>query len=234
MRRLFSSFLLLCLLGPGLRAEPSALLKEVAEQLVNERQRWAFTQHVREFDGERVVVERVERYDPARGPARRWQLLKMNGQTPTPAEVEAWSKRKNRVRKREPKPVSEFVDLEHARVREENAESVSFDVPFRRSAGGLFPGEKVDLILTINKKSHAIERAQVSIDGSFKVALGLAQVIDLDMDLELPDEETPPPGTTADQPRGSASAIVNKFGRRIEYHWSDFTRHEASQAATTP
>jgi hypothetical protein len=223
MHHFLARFLLLLLFAAGLRAEVPPLLQEVADKLAKERQLWAFTQFVREFDGDQVVLERLERYDPARGQARRWQLLKLNGKTPTAAEVETWNKRKNRPPKRAPKPVAEYLDLEHARVREQDAESISYEVPFRRSAGGLFPGDKVELTLTINKKLRAIERAQVSIDGSFKVALGLAEVVGLDLDLELPDGDT---AKATEQPRGSGSAVVNKFGQRVEYRWTEFTRND--------
>jgi hypothetical protein len=223
MHHFLARSLLLLLFAAGLRAEVPPLLQEVADKLAKERQLWAFTQFVREFDGDQVVLERLERYDPARGQARRWQLLKLNGKTPTAAEVETWNKRKNRPPKRAPKPVAEYLDLEHARVREQDAESISYEVPFRRSAGGLFPGDKVELTLTINKKLRAIERAQVSIDGSFKVALGLAEVVGLDLDLELPDGDT---AKATEQPRGSGSAVVNKFGQRVEYRWTEFTRHD--------
>jgi hypothetical protein len=229
MLRFICSLSLVLCLGPGLRgAAVPPLLQEVAEKLTDERQRWAFTQSVKEFEGDRVVEERLERFDLSRGQERRWELLKLNGRTPTREEVEAWSHRKNKVHKRPPKSATEYVDLEHARVREENGESISYEVPFRRAAGGLFPGEKVDLTLTINKKTHGIERAQVSLDESFKVAFGLAQVVDLDLDLAMPDGgQSPQPDAAADKAQGNASAVVNKFGRRIEYHWSDFVRHEA-------
>lgn len=232
MRRHGLLSLLGLLLGTGLRGEVPALLQEVVGRLTDERQLWAFTQVVREFDGDRVAVERVERFDLARGQERRWQLVRLNGRTPTPDEAEAWSQRKNKVRKRAPKAVAEYVDLERARVREETGATISYAVPFRRSAGGLFPGEKVDLTLTINKQTHALERAQVSIDESFRVALGLAEVVDLALDLEMPGREQPAgAGQTAEKPQGSASAVVHKFGRRFEYQWSDFTRHETLPVA---
>lgn len=231
MHRHFLFPLFVLLLVPGLQGEVPALLQEVVDKLTDERQLWAFTQVVREFDGDRVAVERVERFDLARGQERRWLLMRLNGRKPTPAEVETWSQRKNKVRKRAPKAVAEYVDLERAEVREENGETISYAVPFRRSAGGLFPGEKVDLTLTINKQTHAIERAQVSIDESFRVALGLAQVVDLELDLEIPDrEQQARPGASAEKPQGSASAVVHKFGRRIEYQWSDFIRHDSLPA----
>lgn len=231
----FTRHLLLWLvLVAGLRSEVPPLLQEVADTLVNERERWAFTQFVREYDGDRLKVERLERYDPSRGWEHRWQLLQLNGRTPSPEEAKAWSERKNRVRGRAPKAFSEYIDLAGARVQSETAESVSYEIPFRRSAGGLFPGEKVDLTLTIDKKTRAIERAQVGIDESFRVALGLAKIVDLDLDLEIPETSpTERDGDPADQPRGTASAVVNKLGRRIEYQWSDFIRHDSLPATPT-
>ena len=179
MASLIRRLLLVLVLVPGLRGEVPPLLQEVVDKLTDERQRWAFTQFVREFDGDRVTVERVERFDPTRGWERRWRLLRLNGRAPTAEEVEAWSKKKNRARKRPPKELAEYEDLAQARVSHETAERVSYEIPFRRSAGGLFPGEKVDLTLTINKRTRALERALVGIDESFSVALGLARIIDL-------------------------------------------------------
>ncbi len=231
MKRLPHALSVLLVLLPAARGAAPPLLQEVAEKLASERERWAFTQFVREFDGDKVVVERVERYDPTRGQERRWQLLKLNGKTPTADEANAWSARKNKPHKRPPKAFSEYIDLDRAKVRSENADSVSYEVPFKRSAGGLFPGEKVELTLTISKQTHEIERAQVSLDESFKVALGLAQVVDLDLDLTMPEEEKKAPAAgPAEKPQGTASAVVNKFGHRMEYRWTDFTRHEAPAA----
>jgi hypothetical protein len=225
--------LLLLVLVAGLRSEVPALLQEVAENLVNEREHWAFTQFVREYEGDQLKVERLERYDPARGWERRWQLLQFNGRTPSAEEVEAWSKRKNRVRKRAPKELAEYVDLAQARATEETAERVSYEIPFRRSAGGLFPGEKVDLTLTINKQTCELERAQVGIDESFRVALGLAKIVDLDFDLEMPGSKQPQAaGGPDEKAQGTASAVVNKLGRRIEYQWSEFIRRDSP--ATPP
>lgn len=233
MRRFLSLLCLALPLATALRAEVPPLLAEVAEKLTDERQHWAFTQLVREYDGDRVVLERLERFDPSRGQERRWELLKLNGENPSPEEVEQWRQKKNRAHKRPPKQASEYVDLEQAKVREETAETISYEVPFKRSAGGLFPGDKVNLTLTINKRTHGLERAQVSVDESFRVALGLAQVVDIDLDLAMPGTQTEAkagaqPGK--DKPKGTATAVVNKFGKRFEYFWSDFTRHDSIPA----
>jgi hypothetical protein len=209
-------------------ADAPPLLAEVAEKMADERQHWAFTQHAKETKGDEVI-ERVERYDPSRGDAHRWELLKLNGRTPTAAEVEQWSKKKNRTRSKAPKTLEDYADLSQARVKSEDADSVTYEVPLRSSAGGLFPGNKISLAITVNKETKEIERAQAGIAEPFKVALGLARVIDLDLDIEMEDE-----GAKADKPQGTATAVINKMGKRVEYHWSEFTKVTAPRGPQSP
>lgn len=207
------------------------LLAEAARQWEQERHRWAFTQRVREWDGRKLVTERVERYDPTRGNARRWQLLEVRGRPPTAAEARALERKKNRPPRHAPKPITSWVDLANARPVEETAERIDYQLPVRSGADWLFPDGRVEVIVTLNKRTRAIERARVGIDGPFKVALGLARVIDLDLDLTLPPEDGDDPN---DQPAGTAQAVVNRLGRRLEYSWSDFTRAPADPAAPPP
>lgn len=205
---------------------PPPLLTEVADKMADERQHWAFTQVARETKGDRVF-ERVERYDPSRGDAHRWELLKLNGRAPTAQEAEDWSRRKNRTKGKAPKTLEDYADLSQARVKAEDADTVTYEIPLRSSAGGLFPGNKISLTLTVNKDTKEIERAKAGITEPFKVALGLAKVIDLEMDLEMDDE-----AAKTDKPQGTATAVVNKLGKRVEYHWSDFKRVTAPAART--
>jgi hypothetical protein len=198
-------------------ADAPPLLTEVADKMADQRQNWAFTQVARETGGNGEVLERVERYDPSRGAAHRWQLLKLNGRTPTTQEVADWSERKNRKKGKAPKTLEDYADLSQAKVQAEDKNTVTYQIPLRSSAGGLFPGNKISLTLTVNKESKEIEKAKAGIDGPFKVALGLAKVIDLDLDVEVPNAD-------GNKPKGTASAVVNKLGKQVEYHWSDFTR----------
>lgn len=222
--------LLLCVATwtSALRAEAPALLKEIAERWLDERTLWAFTQFVRETDNNGKTVERLERFDPSNGYDKRWRLLKLNGQVPSADEVEEWSKKKNR-KKKEPKSWLEFVDLENAKLREEDNRLVTYEVPLKRAAGGLFPGDKITVILTIDKSTRSIEQARASIDEPFNVALGLAQVQELDFDLQLPPDKSQVSSSTAknhSQAEGTATAVVNRFGKRVEYTWTEFRRAE--------
>lgn len=225
MRGSLFLLLLLSLLPAAARAEAPALLTEIANRWVDERTLWAFTQFVRETDGNGNVLERLERFDPSNGYDKRWRLLQLNGRTPSATEVEEWSKKKNK-KKKEPKNWLEFVDLEHARLEKEDAKTVSYIVPLKRAAGGLFPGDKISVQLIIDKQTKTIEQARASIDEPFNVALGLAQVVDLEFDLELPPDKNSTVGSSKNpgQAAGTATAVVNRFGKRVEYTWTEFKR----------
>lgn len=203
-------------------AAPHPLLHELLEKWSGDRQRWAFTQHVRETDTQGRAAERVERYDPARGPSRRWALVSLDGRRPTPEEAAQWNERKNRRPPRQPKPLTDYVNVDEARVIAEDADRVSFQLPLRSTVSRLVPEERINLVVTVDKRTRELERAQVSIDGPFSVALGLARIIELEFDLQAP-----PGGVDAvggPEPQGRATAVINRLGRRVEYTWNDFER----------
>ena len=205
------------------------MLQEIADRWLNERPQWGFTQTVRETARNGEVHERLERFDLSNGYEHRWQLLEMDGRIPSSEEVDAWSQRKNRGKRKDPKSWFQYVDLENAKPRGENARLIRYEVPLKRIAGGLFPGDKVSVMLTIDKETRAIERAQARVDEPFNVALGLAEVVEVDAKVDLPPE--PKPGGQfaeytgpEENPQGFVSAVVNRFGKRVEYTWTDFRR----------
>ena len=221
-------FLLLCFLPAACAVASEPLLREVAEKWLAERNRWAFTQHVREFDGDTVVRERVERFDPTAGDGRRWRLLSFNGAPPGPEFAEAWERRKNNQRRRKITKAADYFDFDRAILLADSAERVRYQLPLQSGVEWLFPTDKVELVITIHRPTRALEQVQARISEPFRVALGLARVLDIDMDVQM---EPPPASDPADaKPTGSATAVVTKLGRRVEYAWSDFT-HVASPPA---
>lgn len=218
--------LLGALLNPA-RADAPALLKEAADKWLGERDRWSFRQHVREFDGDRLFQERVEHYSPARGEASRWLLLSIDGRKPTHEEWAEWNRRKNKKRRHVAKPVAEYFDFDRATLTEETPQSARFDLPLRSNVEWLFPVDKVALTLTVNRSARALEKVQARISEPFRVVLGLARILDIDLDLQMqpPGESAAPSGDPAEaRPSGTASAVVRKLGKRVEYAWSDFER----------
>lgn len=211
-----------------LNAAVSPLLQEIADHWIRDGQQWGFTQQVRETGRDGITHERLENFDLSRGYERRWQLLKLDGRVPTAAEIEEWSQRKNRGKKKNLKSWFEYVDLENARVTGHSDRTIDYEVPLKRIAGGLFPGDKVLVYLTVDKEARAIEHAEVRIGEPFNVALGLAEVVEVDAHVNIPTE---PKGggvnntAVVEDPSGQVSATVNRIGgKRIEYTWTEFRR----------
>lgn len=216
---------LLLLLGTSLtlaRAADTSLLQQVARRWLDESNRWAFTQQVREYDGVALKEERVERYDPSQRETSRWRLISIDGRAPTADEWAAWTKRKNKPHRRKPKSVADYFDFDHARLLDETADTVRYQLPLKASAEWLFPIDKVDLLVTVDKAGPALQQVQASVAEPFRVALGLARVLDVDLDVQVSAAVRPDPADAT--PNGKAQATVTKLGRRIEYRWSDFQR----------
>jgi len=214
------------------RGDETTLLREAAANWLHERDYWAFTQLAREFEGDTLKRERLERYDPSRPDAQRWELLQLNGRTPTAAEKAELTKGKNKKRRRHTNPVTDYFDFDRASLVSETADTVRYELPLRSSNAWLFPVEKVALTMTIDKATRAITHVQARIQEPFRVALGLARVLDVHLDVEtyLPSDDALPDADPADpaaaKPSGTARMVVSKFGDRIEYSWSDFHRVE--------
>ncbi len=202
------------------------MLQEVANAWLDERDRWAFTQVVREFDGQRLKEERVESYDPSRGYADRWKLMSVNGASPSAKRATEWAERKNKKKRKPRAELAQNFDFANAKVVEESSDIIRYELPLRSTIEWLFPISKVELLVTINKAGPALEQVQARIAEPLRVALGLARILDIDLDVQM---EPPPPQDPADaRPSGSAQAVVTKFGNRVEYFWTDFRRVAAA------
>ena len=233
---------LLLLSGAALtvvRAGTPALLGQAVDKWIGERNQWAFTQFVREFDGGSVKEERLERYDPSQSGDRRWQLTSVNGQRPTDERRAEWQKRKMKKQLNAGKSLANFFDFEHATVTAETAKVVRYHLPLRNDHSWLFPMDQVNLQVTVNKATRAIDQIEAGIDEPFRVALGLGKVMDIDFDVQMNPSarrgETDNP--QAARPNGTATAVVNKLGERVEYAWSEFKRvmpHPDNAVAVVP
>ncbi len=222
-------FLILVLLGVpcvSIHAQTPPLLRKAVVRWLGERDNWAFTLHVREFYGDKVKEERSERYDPSKPGIDRWQLVSVDGNPPSDERRAEWQKHKTRKRKNAGKPLDDYLEFEHATVIKETEKQVCYHVPLRNNNSWLFPVEKVELRVTVDRNSFAIEDVIAKIDEPFKVALGLARVLDVDLDMQMNPSEIRETATdpALAKPGGTAKVVVNRLGQRIEYAWSDFTR----------
>lgn len=224
MRRLIQLLSLGVVLGlPSAWASP--LLEGALTPWLAERDAWAFTQHVREYDKDGVKEERVERYDPSRPEMARWTLLELNGRTPSAAESSAYTARKGRKRK-VPRPLSDFIDFDHVTVQASSAHWVRYEVPLRE-VNRLVPVDKITLAVTVNRENRSIEQITAVLREPLKIAFGVARVTDVNFDLHFDStsaERNRPIAPATVQPNGTAEATLFKFGNRAEFAWSDFTR----------
>ena len=224
--RTFFRFLLFGAVLATSQAYVPPLLKKAADKWMGERDNWAFTLQVREFDGGEVKEEREERYDPSKPGPGRWQLLSVNGKPPTTERRAEWQKRKAAKHRNPGKPLDEYLAFEQATVDRHTDRVICYRVPLRDNHSWFFPVDKVELRVTVNRQTQAVEDVTAGIDGPFRVALGLGKVLDVDFDVQMnpsakKEEAADPAGS---KPDGTAKVVVNKLGERIEYAWTDFKR----------
>lgn len=220
---LISCVLLVWASGASAATSP-ALLQGAVQNWIGERDHWAFTQRAIEYQ-ENIPHERLERYDPSRPGDERWALLAVDGKPPTPQQWQKWAEKKfKRHHHKVEMPLGELFDFHEARIVAETPKLVRFDVPIRSDKNWLFPVSKVDVRVTINKDTRAVEHLTAHVREPFKVLLGLARVTGGDLDLNfLPIEDNDPIPASA-KPTGTAHVSVSRFGERIDFTWSDFKR----------
>lgn len=212
--------------GPALRADTPPLLHDAVGNWLAGKEDWAFTQRVRALvnDG-RVKEERLERYDPSLPDNQRWHLLEVDGKPPTEAQRKALEVRKNqRPRKHANKPPEDFLDFPHAVALHETPEAVTYAVAVRPEAARLVQTEKLILLVTIGRESHAVERITASLSEPMRVALGLARITDIDLDMHFEPEPDGHNDGNEPDPSGGARVSLSKFGDRMEYEWTAFKR----------
>ena len=205
-------------------AEPPALLVKAVDLWAQGRQELAFTQRTRALNEDGTShYERVERYDPSLPDDKRWKLLEVNGRPPTEAERQDIEVKRNRKpRKRTGNAPASYLDLEQAKMLRETAETAVFQVGLKPDAARFVALDKLVLEVAVNKTSSSIENIGASLREPMRVALGLAKVIDVDMDVQFIEPVSGPPPASAVAAESTARAVVRKFGEPLEFSWSDF------------
>lgn len=222
--RVLFALLLGCAPALAVGAEKT-LLEEAVDNWLGEREHWAFTQRAVEYDGD-TPRERLERYDPSKPGDARWTLLAINGAKPTPEQHAAWAKKKfKKNHRRFDSPIGDYFDFKDARVMAETPKLIRYEVPLRSDKSWLFQADKVQVVVTVNKDTHALEHLTANVREPVKVLLGLAKITDGRLDLSfLQFDEDAAAGPESAQPTGSARVTVSKLGERAEFTWSDFKR----------
>lgn len=220
------------LVGPAFSATSPQFLRQVVEGWLGDRDNWAFTQKAVEYENG-VRYERIERFDPRKTGNARWELLQVNGKTPTPEQRRDWADRKF---KRHPRnldtPIADFFDFKSAKVLAETPELIRLEVPLNQNKLWLFPVDKVGVRVTLNKQTHALQQLSAQVREPFKVLLGVAKVNKGELNLDFINAQPAGAEKGGVQPAGTAWVSVMKLGERVDFTWSDFTRVEPRAVAT--
>jgi hypothetical protein len=218
--------LLLCAVFSRAVGAGSPLLNRAAEKWMTEADRWAFTMQVREFDHHGLKEERVEHFDPSRPAGERWTLVTVNGRAATAERQAAWRETKARKHQHEWKSLSAYFEFDNATLVGALPQALRYRLPLRSNHNWLFPVDHIVLTVTVNKATAAIEQVEAGLEKPFGMALGLASLLDVDLDMKMNSSE---PLAAADgpadaHPAGLAQIVIVRLGKRVEYTWSGFRR----------
>jgi hypothetical protein len=219
--------LLLGLIAAVARADTPPLLDAAITRWSSTPGEWYFIRKTRALNDKGTVKEeRVEVYDPSLSDDQRWQLTEIDGHIPTEAQLRAEARKNRRPRKYGTGSPSEFLDLPHAIVHGESSGAVTFEIPVRTPVPGLAQPGKLIVLLTVDRKTEEIARLSAQLRGPMRIALGLAKLTDVDLDL-IVDPGEPRAKTDGTAANGTARATVATLGERMEYEWSALKRVSA-------
>jgi hypothetical protein len=239
MRTFCLPWLVLMLVAVVLRAEPTsevapyrydgfdgvpAPLAAALRDFGRDAQRWAYTQHVVQFDrrdAEKSVW--TARYDPSQHPDEQWTLLERDHEEATAAQQRRF-RREQAKRERNRRTLGELLDLPQATLARETDTTLVYEVPLRREPGSRLPPEKFEVLITLVRAGPALTRIELRPRERFRVGLvvnvkgGEAR---LDFSPVLPDAG---PAVTAITARGAATVMMVPVGGRVEITRTDLRR----------
>jgi hypothetical protein len=245
----WSVALLLLLTSAGLAAPAAApgeippLLYEALGKVARNFDRWAFTETRKATDEHGVPKgETVVRFDPSRPYAEQFQPLLIEGKRPTERQLKDFrrrgEKRGEKLAREEAAgktPGSEpprfgingstaTVDLAHAVVASENADSVTFEVPLKNDGHGTLPVEKFQLFARVNRQHGTFENVALRVRSAFRVKLVVkVRSGEASVDFARVDgaHDPVPVAVSGD---ASATVLFMKFGGSFDFKRTDFQR----------
>jgi hypothetical protein len=229
--------------APVTDAEVPPLLMDALDKVAANFDRWAYTETQMMTDEHGVPQpQTVMRFDPSKPYAEQYTALKIKGKPPTEKQIQGLrkrgEKRAEKFAKQEAEgkaPGSELprfkmgsstasIDLAHAIIASENADSVTYEVPLRNDGRGTLPVEKFQLFARVNRTTHAFENVALKVRSAFRVKLVVkVKSGEGSIDFGVVDPAHDPVPVTAS---GDASATIlfMKFGGGFEVKRTDFVR----------
>ena len=231
--------LILCLTftAHGLRAAAPALLEEALKKTLRDVDRWAYTETTVQIDEKGRPKERATvRFDPSKPYAEQYTPLEIDGKPPTESALKKYrkkgEKRGVRIEKAERdgeddpkrKSLGELMDLENAVVAQEDAVSVTYEVPLKKEGNNRFPPEKFRVVALVNKADRSLKFVDMKLRESLR-AMVLVKVKsgEATLSFEPADPKFAPPLTKI-RAAASASALFVSIGGKYTSDRTDFKR----------
>ena len=230
---------------PALTAAPEVppLLMDALGKIAANFDRWAYTE-TRTMTDEHGVPqpETVIRFDPSKPYEEQYLPLKIKGKPPTEGQLKDFRKRGvkrgEKFAKQEAEgkvPGSELprfgfnggtaaIDLEHATVASENADSVTYEVPLRNDGHGTLPVEKFQLFARVNRATHGFENVALKVRSAFRVKLVVkVKSGEASVDFAAVDatHDALPVTMSGD---ATATVLFMKFGGGFDFKRTEFAR----------
>jgi hypothetical protein len=208
----------------GIRAAPPELLVRALEKLVMEEEKWAYTQVIRR--GDKPNAETIARFDPSKPAAEQWQLVKLRGKTPSPAEAEKWCKRRTQeITDREARALVQVLDLDRARVTASAGEAITYEIPLKKNAIKRVPAENFVVFADVHSADQSVLRFAFQLRQAFRLIGGAAEVQAAEGEVifkPTPDGATTRPSYAVAS--GSGQVLIKKINRRAEVFYVDQRR----------
>jgi hypothetical protein len=240
MRPTLRFLLTLCVLSATLRADESvpeeseniydpfygapAPLASAFRLFARDANRWAYTQHSKQYDGKgRVKEERVVRYDPSQHYDVQWTLLLKDGEPATEGEVKR-HRRQMAKRSKERRTLGELLRIKEATLVQETEQDLIYEVPLQFEEGFRFSPDKFQVFVTVGREGPTLRALEVKLRSSLRVA-GVVKVKSGEAEI-LFGRVLPPhgPAITRMEVEGSGSVLFVPMSSRAEATRTDFKR----------
>lgn len=236
MRRLFILSLLAATITA--RAAVPEILQDAIKKVSQDTDRWAYTQTaIQKDDKGNTKSEVVVRFDPSKPYAEQYLPLKIDGKEPSESQLRKYrrqgEKRGEALVKAETtgevdtsrrKSLGELMDLEKATVAEEDAQTITFEVPLKKEGNDRLPPEKFRVIARLSKERRAFDSISATLRSPLreklivKVSSGEGHIQFATVDPKYPPQLSQIRGS------GSGSILFVPIGRTYELRREDYKR----------
>lgn len=209
-----------------LHAEAPVLLSTAVKKLVNEDDRWAYTQVMRRTDKDDPAT--VAKFDPTRPAGQQWQLVKLKGRTPTSAEADRWCRRRcGEVNQTDGRALVDLLDLDRARVADETGTRVRYEVPLKKNTIARVPTENFVAFAEVDRADESLLRFSVVLRQAIRLIGGVAEIQSAQGDVFFtPVGEGSTEGSRPNRivASGSGKALFRNVNRSAEIIYTDQRR----------